>query len=86
MKACGQYVENNPVKAGLVDQAKDWKYSSFGFYNGDADDKIIDRYVAEESSAGYVKEDIEDERFFEDGKVIGSPFFRFQFHEKIKGG
>ena len=30
--ACGQYVENNPVKAGLVNQVKDWEYSSGGYY------------------------------------------------------
>jgi len=86
LSACGQYIENNPVKAGLVNQARDWKYSSFRFYNDNVIDKIIDGYVAEGSGTGYIKEGIEDEELFENGQVIGSPFFRFQFYERIKGG
>jgi len=85
LRVCGQYIEDNPVKAGLVNHAKDWKYSSFRFYNYDVNDKIIDRYAVDRSSTGYVKEEIENEEFFENGKVIGSPFFRFQFNEKLKG-
>jgi len=84
LRACGEYIEDNPVKAGLVNHAKDWKYSSFRFYNYDVNDKIIDRYAADRSSTEYIKEEFEKEEFFENGKVIGSPFFRFQFNEKIK--
>ena len=86
LKACGHYIEDNPVKAGLVNHAKDWKYSSFRFYNYDVNDKLIDRYTADRNATGYIKEEIEGEEFFENGTVIGSPFFRFQFYEKIKRG
>jgi len=86
LKACGQYVENNPVKAGLVNQAKEWKYSSFRFYNSSEDDKMIDSYTVGGSDVGSIKEEFEDEEFFENGKVIGSPFFRFQFYERMKRG
>lgn len=84
LRVCGQYVEDNPVRAGLVNRAKDWKYSSFRFYSSDINDKIIDRCAVGGSGDGYIKEKFEDEEFFENGKVIGSPFFRFQFYEKIK--
>ena len=84
LRVCGQYIENNPVRAGLVDQAEDWKYSSFRFYNSDMSDKIVNGYAAESKSTGYIQEEFEDEEFFENGEVVGSPFFRFQFYEKIK--
>lgn len=29
-----EYIHSNPVKAGLVDKAEDWKYSSAGNYSG----------------------------------------------------
>ena len=82
--ACGQYIENNPVKAGLVDQAKDWKYSSFRFYNDNINDKIIDKCAIEGYGDKYIEKEFEDKEFFEGGTVIGSPFFQFQFYEKMK--
>ena len=32
MKGCGRYVERNPVRAGLVAEACEYKYSSAQFY------------------------------------------------------
>lgn len=29
---CGRYIERNPVRAGMVQDPKDWKYSSYGVY------------------------------------------------------
>ncbi|MDR9416677.1 MAG: transposase [Gracilimonas sp.] len=30
------YIHHNPVKAGLVEKGSDWKFSSWGDYNGDS--------------------------------------------------
>lgn len=32
LTACGRYIERNPVKAGMVDNAWDYPYSSVGYY------------------------------------------------------
>lgn len=40
---CGIYNELNPVRAGLVQKAEDWRWSSFRFYDfGREDPKIKD--------------------------------------------
>ena len=31
--ACGQYIEDNPVKAGMVSVSRNWKYSSSAYYS-----------------------------------------------------
>lgn len=36
--ACGLYIENNPVKAGLVEKSTDWTYSSSRFYESNLPD------------------------------------------------
>jgi len=44
-----RYVERNPVEAGMVEKAEDYKWSSAGFYCGLAESKavtnILERYV-----------------------------------------
>ena len=35
------YCHNNPVRAGLVGDPGDWKWSSYGWYQGDIDVPII---------------------------------------------
>jgi putative transposase len=45
---CYNYIHNNPVKAGLVDNAEDWEFSSMGEYLGKNDVKLINRERAEE--------------------------------------
>ena len=35
-----EYIHNNPIKAGLVENQVDWKLSSAGFYSGN--DKILE--------------------------------------------
>ncbi|MGE0269237.1 MAG: transposase [Candidatus Omnitrophota bacterium] len=85
LRACGEYIENNPLKAGLVKEANNWKYSSFRHYNHDQPDDLINRIKCNKRSQKPVEIIFEEEEFFEKGKVIGSAFFRFQFHEKMKG-
>jgi putative transposase len=75
MKACGEYVENNPVKARLVKSAEEWKNSSFRHYNGKELNPLIDQY---EGGGKEIDIEFEGDEFFENGKVIGSAFFQFQ--------
>ena len=83
--ACGSYVENNPVEAGIVGQASGWKYSSWRYYHEGRADPLIDRVKGGASSGGGHLEIGEDpQEFFEKGKVIGSPFFRYLWSERMK--
>jgi putative transposase len=41
--AAARYVENNPVKAGLVEFAEDWRWSSARSHIRDIDDGLTDR-------------------------------------------
>lgn len=41
--ASARYVENNPVKAGLVEHAEDWRWSSARSHVHDIDDGLTDR-------------------------------------------
>ncbi len=41
---CGQYVEWNPVKAGMTSQPTDWPYSSAAYYLLGRNDPLIDPY------------------------------------------
>jgi len=78
--ACGLYIENNPVKAGLVDQPEAWAYSSRGYYVLNREDKLVDQYDNREAPIGI---DLTDNRFFEKGKVIGSKLFQIQMEDII---
>jgi putative transposase len=40
--ACGNYIEMNPVRGGLVSEAGEWPYSSFRHYAGGRIDAIVD--------------------------------------------
>jgi len=42
---CGLYNELNPVRAGLVKQPSDWKYSSFNFYGGMEKNHLINNLI-----------------------------------------
>lgn len=39
--ACMAYIDHNPVRAGLVAQAQDYPWSSYGHYTGQRVDKLI---------------------------------------------
>jgi len=78
---CGRYIEDNPLKAGLVRESRDWEHSSCRHYQQGIVDKLIDQY---ESPVKEVKDLIFDKEEFENGSVIGSSFFKFQFQESRK--
>ena len=47
-QVCFNYIHDNPVKAGLVKQAKDWEFSSFRDYCGLRNGNLISRKRAQE--------------------------------------
>ncbi len=84
LQACGTYIENNPVKAGFVKKANDWKFSSSRHYQGEGPDLLVDNYADSDNLSRAVEIDFEEEEFFEHGHVIGSAFYRWQLYEKKK--
>jgi putative transposase len=86
MRVCGAYIENNPVKAGLVKNARDWKFSSNQHYCGEIMNELIDDYEGIGEIGKAIEIEFEEKEFFEQGRAIGSPFFRFQVYEKMKRG
>ena len=81
--ACGQYIENNPVKADLVPNSDQWEYSSTRHYLGKTKDLLVDGYE-EDLPLLPSQINLQDGRFFEDGIGIGSDFFRFKLTDKFK--
>ena len=79
--ACGQYIENNPREAGLVNESKDWPYSSCKYYQLHASDDLIDTY---ENNIHKMEDLLIAREEFESSSVIGSSFFKFQFFENQK--
>lgn len=77
--ACGMYVERNPVRAGLVENAEDWNYSSRCHYSGKLKNPLVTNYHC----AG-VPEDIDFDAGldFERGFAVGSDWFKY----KLKKG
>lgn len=81
LAACGQYVEYNPVEAGMVERPEDWPYSSSRCYFLGAEDPLVDRYAFDGSVPEGV--DLRDRSFFERGSGIGSALFKFCLKEGI---
>lgn len=80
--ACGQYIENNPVKAAMVSRNEQWEFSSSGHYQGSRQDELVDGY-----EAGYSPElpsdvDISNDAEFEEGAAIGSGYFKLMLGKK----
>ena len=84
--ACGQYIEHNPVKAGLVEERDHWRYSSNRYFSHGETDGVVDGYEGEVLPKLPEGVDVNDEDAFEKEKAIGSDFFRFQLKEMLKGG
>lgn len=85
LKVCGEYIEYNPVKAGLVEQAEDWQFSSSRCYNAHKKDDLVDVYDVVGNPKKVHDVCLEDKRYFEGGTAIGSPYFQYQIREKLKG-
>ena len=78
--ACGSYIEQNPVKAGIVEKSCDWEYSSARHYEGHYKDNLIDEYEQQGMPEDI---DVADEERFMRGWVIGSDWFRYKLQRGI---
>ena len=85
LRVCGEYIEYNPVKAGLVKQAEDWQFSSSRWYNVHQNDDLVEAYEVSGNAKKVHDVCLEDEKYFEGGIAIGSPYFQYQIREKLKG-
>ncbi len=80
LNVCGNYVEHNPVEAGMVEKAIDWPHSSSRYYELGKEDLIVDPYdhsVVDAKGIDKVHE-------FEKMKAIGSDWFQYQIGKKLK--
>lgn len=50
---CFNYIHNNPVKAGLVNKAEDWEFSSYRCYCGLSTGNLINKIRAKEFELHY---------------------------------
>ncbi len=82
LAACGQYVEFNPVEAGMVKRCEEWPYSSGRCYSLGEEDPLVDRYAFDGSLPEGV--DFTSKAFFERGSGIGSALFKFCLKEGIQ--
>jgi len=78
--ACGKYIEQNPVKAGIVDSGEKWAYSSAKHYAGVHLDEMIDEYEGAVLPSGI---DLNDHGMFTKGYAIGSGWFKYKRQKGI---
>ncbi len=78
--ACGKYVENNPVEAGLVRSAEDWNYSSASTRDKDIVEGLGEQY---KDRAIIAEIDVTDVKQYERGNGIGSDIYKFQLRRKL---
>ncbi|MBF0523432.1 MAG: transposase [Candidatus Omnitrophica bacterium] len=76
--ACGLYIEQNPVKAGLVAQSDDWAYTSASFYQKGRKDELLDGY---EVPSLPDEIDRSDDIVFTRGAGIGTKIFKIYLKE-----
>lgn len=83
LAACGTYIEQNPVKAGLVEGVQDWPHSSGCYYEEGTKDDLIDHYEEYGLPDGI---DLDNEDFFTKGSGIGTNLFRIHLRDEVGVG
>lgn len=83
LSACGTYIEQNPVKAGIAARIQDWPHSSGRYYEDGIQDPLIDHY---EVSDLRDEIDLDDEDFFTKGSGIGTSLFRIHLRDEVGVG
>ena len=78
--ACGRYIEENPVKAGLVDRPEDWPHSSAAHYRFGGKDPLIDRYEFDPEKNALPKI---NQEMLEKGKAIGTELFLLHLEDGL---
>ena len=54
---CGRYIERNPVRAKMVEDPKDWEYSSYCFYAYGRADALVSPSIAYQALTARSEED-----------------------------
>lgn len=85
LRVCGEYIEYNPIKDGLVQQVEEWQFSSSQCYDVDKKDDLVDDYGAVGKPKKLHDICLEDDKYFEGGNAVGSPYFQYQIMERLKG-
>ncbi len=80
LRACGQYVEANPVEAGMVNRCEDWAHSSSRYYLRKAKDTLVDGYTFNGEPLVVAGN---REEYFTKGHVIGSELFKIHCQEEF---
>ena len=80
LHACGRYIEENPVKAGLVPRPEDWPHSSAAHYRLGEEDPLIDSYEfdPEKNALPEMGQEV-----LEAGVGIGSELFLLHLEEGL---
>lgn len=78
LRACGLYVEGNPVEAGMVNRCEDWPHSSSRYYFTGLKDDLVDHY---EMVGEIPRIEGNKESYFTKGTVIGSDLFKIYKEE-----
>ena len=79
LRACGHYIEMNPVEAGISLRAVDWKYSSARYYEMGQEDPLVDGY---EWGGALPQIEGDPRKLFEKGEGIGSALYRLKAREE----
>jgi len=80
LRACGIYIENNPVEIGLVSDSSEWKYSSARYHELGEKDELVDEYHFD-GSLPTIPADTR--QFFEKGIGIGGSYFQIYRKDDI---
>lgn len=78
--ACGRYIEENPLKAGLVPRAEDWPYNSSANYRLGRKNPLIDPYEFDPDKNALLQV---DQEMVERGMAIGSDLFLLHLEEDL---
>lgn len=80
LSACGSYIEQNPVKAGLVTRIQDWPHGSGRYYENGIQDPLVDDYEVSDLPDEI---DLDNEGFFTKGSGIGTSLFRIHLKDDV---
>lgn len=92
---CGKYIELNPVRAGIIKDSKDYKYSSYNYYAKGGNNPLLTKDIFydeigktnKERQKAYVElaiNDVASESY--NKSVWGSDYQRYQENRKFKQG
>jgi len=84
--ACGSYVELNPVRAKMVDDPKEYRWSSYGAYGYGRKDLLVDEHVIYEQLSGSEAERRKKYREFVNGMLMEKEAMKGEMERKAVYG